>query len=246
MGRGRVFTYLLVLLSVGLGAVSLLAFALFLFVGSHQTIDLHLRAGGTLAWDGLLSLVFFVQHSGMVRQSFRRRLGRRLPDAYHGALYSAVSGVVLLSVVGLWQTSGPPLLRVEGLPGLVGRALFLLSLLGFLWGVRALGSFDAFGRRPVVDRLRGVTRQEPPLTVRGPYRLVRHPLYTFTLGLMWSCPTVTADRLLLDLMWTAWIVVGCRLEERDLAAHFGEGYRSYQRSVPMLLPRVGLRKAAAG
>lgn len=228
---------LLVLSSVGLGAASLLAFALFLFVGSHQAIDLGFAPGQALIWDGLLSLLFFVQHSVMVRESFRRRLGRRLPVEYHAAVYGAVSGLVLLLVLGLWQTSGPPLLRLEGLPRLAARGLFLLSLLGFGWGVRSLGSFDPFGRRSAMDHLRGVTREEPPLTVRGPYRLVRHPLYTFTLALVWACPTVTADRLLLDLLWSAWIVVGCRLEERDLSARFGEGYRSYQRDVPMLVPR---------
>jgi protein-S-isoprenylcysteine O-methyltransferase Ste14 len=228
---------LLVATGVGLGGASLMAFALFLFVGSYQAIDLGLTPGEALAWDGLLSLLFFVQHSAMVRQSFRRRLGRMLPAEYHAAVYSAASGLVLLLVLGLWQTSGPPLLRLEGLLRLVAQALFLLSLLGFGWGVRSLGFFDPFGSRSAMDRLRGVTRQEPPLTLRGPYRLVRHPLYTFTLGLIWLCPTVTADRLLLDLLWSAWIAVGCRLEERDLAAQFGEGYRAYQRDVPMLLPR---------
>ena len=32
------------------------------------------------------------------------------------------------------------------------------------------------------------------------------------------------------------MVVGTRLEERDLAAEFGDGYRQYQRHVPMLVP----------
>ena len=242
-GRGaRLAAHLLVASAVGLGATSLSAFALFLFVGSYQAIDLGLTPGEALFWDGLLSLLFFVQHSGMVRESFRRGLGRWLPAEYHAAVYSAVSGLVLLLVLGLWQTSGPPLLRLEGLPRLLAQAVFLLSLLGFGWGVRSLGSFDAFGRGPVRDRLRGVIREDSPLAVRGPYRLVRHPLYTFTLGLIWSCPTVTADRLLLDLLWSGWIVVGCRLEERDLTARFGEGYRSYQRNVPMLVPRLVPRR----
>jgi protein-S-isoprenylcysteine O-methyltransferase Ste14 len=54
--------------------------------------------------------------------------------------------------------------------------------------------------------------------------------------MIWASPDVTADRLLFNILWSIWMVVATRLEERDLAAEFGEGYRRYQRSVPMLLP----------
>ena len=47
---------------------------------------------------------------------------------------------------------------------------------------------------------------------------------------------MTADRLLLNGLFTAWIVVGALLEERDLVREFGEAYRGYQRRVPMLVP----------
>ena len=75
-----------------------------------------------------------------------------------------------------------------------------------------------------------------PLTVRGPYRWVRHPLYAFILLLIWACPDLAADRLLFNVLWTSWVVVGTVLEERDLAAEFGEDYLRYQRRVPMLVP----------
>jgi protein-S-isoprenylcysteine O-methyltransferase Ste14 len=54
--------------------------------------------------------------------------------------------------------------------------------------------------------------------------------------MIWSCPDLTADRLLFNLLWTAWIVVGTLLEERDLVAQFGEEYRVYQTEAPMLIP----------
>jgi protein-S-isoprenylcysteine O-methyltransferase Ste14 len=65
---------------------------------------------------------------------------------------------------------------------------------------------------------------------------VRHPLYFFTLVLIWSSPDITLDRLLFNVLFTGWIVMGTRLEERDLVAEFGEHYRAYQRYVPMLIP----------
>jgi protein-S-isoprenylcysteine O-methyltransferase Ste14 len=75
-----------------------------------------------------------------------------------------------------------------------------------------------------------------PLTVRGPYRWVRHPLYLLVLIMIWSCPDLTLDRLLFNILWTVWIYIGALLEERDLVADFGDAYRHYQQKVPMLIP----------
>jgi protein-S-isoprenylcysteine O-methyltransferase Ste14 len=55
--------------------------------------------------------------------------------------------------------------------------------------------------------------------------------------MIWSCPDLTADRLLFNVLWTAWIITATFLEERDLVELFGEDYRMYQRLIPMLLPR---------
>jgi hypothetical protein len=47
---------------------------------------------------------------------------------------------------------------------------------------------------------------------------------------------ITVDRLLHNTLWTLWIVIGATLEERDLVDCFGQSYRSYQQTVPMLVP----------
>ncbi|MEJ2718947.1 MAG: hypothetical protein P8182_17760 [Deltaproteobacteria bacterium] len=74
---------------------------------------------------------------------------------------------------------------------------------------------------------------------------MRHPLYFACILLIWSSPDLTADRLLFNILWTVWIVIGTVLEERDLVASFGEAYRDYQRNVPMLIP-YRIRPAAHG
>jgi protein-S-isoprenylcysteine O-methyltransferase Ste14 len=68
---------------------------------------------------------------------------------------------------------------------------------------------------------------------------VRHPQYFLTLVILWAYPDLTADRLLLDGMFTAWIVLGTMLEERDLIEDFGEDYIEYRQHVPMLIPWRG-------
>ena len=85
-------------------------------------------------------------------------------------------------------------------------------------------------------RLQGRTFEHGPFEVRGPYRWVRHPLYSGILVLLWTNPDITTDRFLFNVLWSAWIVGATFLEERDLLREFGAQYRAYQKYVPMLLP----------
>lgn len=143
-------------------------------------------------------------------------------------------------MVLLWQPSGRHLLLLEGLPLRSTQGGSLIAISFFFWGAFALNGFDPFGLSPIRAYLKG--RQQPRLAfvVRGPYRWVRHPLYFSILLLFWCCPDVTLDRLLFNVLWTGWIWMGTRLEEADLKSEFGDAYRQYRRSVPMLIPwRVG-------
>lgn len=211
-------------------------FGVFLVIGPFDLVYLGLSAPGALCVDGFLCLAFCVQHSVMVRQSFRRRLAALVPGYVHGAVYALASGIVLMALLIFWQSVMPPLVTLEGTARWVLRAPALASILGIVWGVRALRSFDPFGVRPVIASLRRRELKELPLAVRGPYRWVRHPLYTCILLLLWCFPDLSADRLLFNVVLTIWVVLGSVLEERDLVSRFGEQYREYRRDVPMLIP----------
>jgi protein-S-isoprenylcysteine O-methyltransferase Ste14 len=229
-------TYLGVFLAYVLGMASLLLLVVFLFAGNFHFFPLGLDPAASLGWNALLSASFFVQHSWMVRRSFRRRLERLIAEPFHGLVYTIASGIVLILCLVLWQRAGEPIVLLEGPVAWCLRACFVLALAGFAWGVGSLGSFDTFGIRPAIAFVRGLRPREAPFVVKGPYRWVRHPLYTFTLVLFWSCPVVTPDRLLFNVLWTVWVVLATCWEERDLVADFGEAYARYQREVPMLLP----------
>ena len=219
-----------------LGSVSLLLFGAFLYLGSFHFFPLDLNPTAALALDALLSAVFFLQHSGMVRRSFQKRLGRFVPDPFHGAVYTIASGSALILCLVLWQRVGEPIVFLDGARGWCLRAVFLLAVAGFGWGIRALGSFDTFGVRPVIALLRDTEIQHHPFIIKGPYRWVRHPLYFFVILLIWSCPVITPDRLLFNVLWSTWVILATVLEERDLVSHFGSTYIRYQNEVPMIFP----------
>jgi protein-S-isoprenylcysteine O-methyltransferase Ste14 len=233
-GNARTADYLVIALAVALGAGSI---GLFAWDTRPTFVPLGWRPGASLAWDAFLSLLFFLQHSGMVRRPFRARLARVLPARYDGAFYAISSGVTLALVVVLWQRVDIPVFRLEGVARWIAVALSgLAAALLIVSGYAVRRTIDFLGVRPIRAHLRGEVPRATPFFVAGPYRWVRHPLYACILALFWIRPDMTADGLVLAILWSGWIVVGTILEERDLVAHFGDEYRRYQRRVPMLVP----------
>lgn len=199
-------------------------------------VDLGLGGAANLAWDAVLSFAFFLQHSVMVRRPIKARMARHVPARQIAAIYAVASGLALGLVVVLWQPTEARVATVQGPARWLGIVPAMLALAALAWTVASLEGFDLFGDRALRRHLRGRPERPAALTIRGPYRWVRHPLYLFTLVLIWSNLDLTADQVLFDVLWTAWILVGTLLEERDLVAELGEPYRDYQRRVPMLLP----------
>jgi protein-S-isoprenylcysteine O-methyltransferase Ste14 len=228
--------YLTVALAILLGGGSLLLLGVFLVLGSFTVLDFNLSLPAALVLDGGLCLAFFIQHSGMVRRSFQRRFDAIASRHYRNALYAIVSGIMLLTLLLLWQRTEPVVISIQGPWRWCLHVALLAAFAGFLWGVRSLGAFDALGIEPVLARVGNKPAQAMPLAVRGAYRWVRHPLYTSSLLLIWSQPDLTYDRILFNVTWTLWVIVGAWLEERDLVANFGDSYLAYQRNVPMLIP----------
>jgi protein-S-isoprenylcysteine O-methyltransferase Ste14 len=225
-------SFLVMALSGFLGSVSLILFGIFLYTGLPSQMNLGLSEQTNLYFDALLCFLFFLQHSLMIRNG----LTGFIPQNYHGAFFSIFSGIFLLILMLFWQKSTAFQFDLDGAAYFFMRALFFLSIIGYYVTIRSLRPFDPFGIREIIIHLKGKTAKAPVFTVRGTYRWVRHPLYFFSLLLIWATVSVTTDRLLFNGLWTVWIIVGAMLEERDLVASFGDAYRNYQRNVPMLIP----------
>lgn len=229
--RDRIVVALALL--IGLGSIVL--FAVFP-LGSVSILRLGPSELELLGWDAFVSMVFFVQHSTMNRQWFRAWLAPHVDPRYHGAIYGITSGLALLFVVCTWQTAPTQLWSLHGVARGSAYALSAFALGLFVWGIAALRTFDPLGLRPI--KLARQDQPQPPseFVVRGPYRWVRHPLYSCIILAIWAWPDVTSDRLLFALLWTAWMAIGARLEEQDLQREFGVRYQEYRRFVPMLIP----------
>jgi methanethiol S-methyltransferase len=235
-------TLLVLALAWGLGSVLLFAG---LPLGALRIVRPDWRPTTVLWWDMALSMLFFLQHSGMIRRPFRAWLGRLIDPKYHAAIYGIASGVALAAVVLLWQPSRASLVVLAGPLRHLSQGLSMAAFGFFVWAARSQRPFDPLGLAPLVAHLRNKPARAPTFVAGGPYRWVRHPLYLAVLVLIWSCPDVTTDRLLFQVLWSVWIILAARLEEADLLAELGDTYRTYCREVPMIIPWPTQRMASA-
>jgi protein-S-isoprenylcysteine O-methyltransferase Ste14 len=168
---------------------------------------------GTLAW--LAPFVLARRQSAPAKQIDRR--------ARWGILVVAL-GYSLLWQNRFWERP-VPLWRLI----LAGVFLLLASLLSWA-STRALGRHW---------RLDAGLNPDHQLVTSGPYRLVRHPIYTsmlcdalgtgFMITPLWVLPVAVA-------VYLAGTEIRVRSEERLLASRFGEAFRDYQRRVPAYIP----------
>ena len=84
------------------------------------------------------------------------------------------------------------------------------------------------------------SRATPPILVQsGPYRFVRHPLYT-AYGIFWfACALLSATWLITALVavLVALYVAAARMEERDImGSELGPEYKAYRTRTGILLP----------
>lgn len=152
---------------------------------------------------------------------------------FYRLYYNAVS-VVLFGWVMSAYSNTAVLYVVPGVWSLVLYFLQLVFLVILCVCVSETGVTDFLG----ISKGTPDGTKTHRLVTSGWYRVVRHPLYLFSILFLVSNPVITVRWLLLSAISTLYFVVGARIEEKRLRAEYGEEYQAYQRSVPFLLPRL--------
>ena len=190
--------------------------------------------------DLVLLGIFAIQHSVMARPAFKRRWTQFVPWAVERTTFVLASTLVLALLLWQWRPIEGVVWSVQDPTGiLVLQVLFFLGWAILLASTFMIDHFDLFGLRQVVTYARGAPLKSPEFNTSWLYRYVRHPIMLGFLIAFWAAPEMSAGHLLFSVATTGYILIGILLEEHDLAAHFGERYRTYRKAVPMLIPLPG-------
>ena len=205
-----------------------------------KTIDVGPESGRAQAVliDAILLGLFAIQHSVMARPAFKRWWTRIIPASCERSTYVLISSLLLILIFWQWRPIAPTIWHVEGWPAAMLTAIFWMGWVIALASTFQIDHFELFGLRQSFDALRGAADRVQAFKTPLLYRLVRHPLMLGLLLAFWATPHMTAGHLLFAVLSTAYILVGVRLEERDLVAEFGASYERYRERVPMLMPRL--------
>ena len=142
-------------------------------------------------------------------------------------LFSVLAFIVRPALISWSYVSLPTWARWLGV-GLGGCCIALVY-----WVMASLGS-------NVSETV--LTKSEHTLVTHGPYRWIRHPLYTTGLLLLTAFTLITASWLIAALTVAAGIgirYVVIPKEESALIEKFGDTYRQYVEHTGRLMPRLG-------
>jgi len=142
-------------------------------------------------------------------------------------LFGGVLAYIISPGVMAWSSYAGP-----EWPRWVGVALGFAAIVSARWVLRAIGS-------NVSETI--LTKSSHQLVTHGPYRWIRHPLYTTGVLLFASLGLIAANWFILTfaliaLLSIRWVVVP--MEERELIQRFGAAYEEYRRGTGAMAPRL--------
>lgn len=163
--------------------------------------------------------IYWLAASVTVKAGLRRR-----------AWLAGVQLAILVAVVILLRLTQPIGYAATHDPWLkgIGLALFALGLALAVWARLYLG------RNWGTPMTR---KTDPELVTAGPYRMIRHPIYSgVVLAMIGTALAVGVNWLLVAVVLGAYFVYSAVNEERYMAERFPDTYPGYKRSTKMLIP----------
>ena len=112
----------------------------------------------------------------------------------------------------------------------IGLAIFVLGLALAVWARVYLGRNWGMPMSRKAD---------PELVTTGPYRRIRHPIYSgIILGMVGTAIAVSVYWLIAVALLGAYFIYSAVIEERNMAKLFPAAYPPYKRATKMLIPYV--------
>jgi len=167
--------------------------------------------------------VFALHHSLFARDVVKQRMAHAIAETLLRSVYVWFASVLLILVCAAWQPIGGDLYHHAGALAALHGLLQLSGALIIVQTVRLIDPLDLAG-------IRRHARAES-LQIVGPYRWVRHPIYSGWLLLTFGAAHMTGDRLFFAGISTFYLLLAMPFEERSLVTSFGQEYEAYRGQV---------------
>jgi protein-S-isoprenylcysteine O-methyltransferase Ste14 len=197
----------------------------------------------------LLWILWCTLHSTLIATPVTDYVKKKLADRFrfYRLFFNAASLATLLPVV-YYSVSirEAPVFRWEGHMVIVKYLLLATSITLFVAGARHYSVSQFLGIRQIkTGRATLALSEYDTFDTSGILSAIRHPWYTASIIVIWT-RDISLSTLLVNMVISAYFIIGTILEERKLLLEFGERYREYQKNVSMFIPYKWLKTKMAG
>ena len=193
----------------------------------------------SIVYNILIFLVFPLQHSILPRRRMKRWIQSHFDPLLERPLYVGSSGLAMWVVVWNWRPSGPYLYGMES--WFLCDAIFYVAVLLIILSTVSLDHSSMFGLKQGYYAWKRIPFPEAGLKTTGIFGIVRHPITSLLIVALWAQESMSMGRLQLNILFTAYALIGTVIEERSLLQDMKDEYESYKKRVPAFVPRVRTR-----
>ena len=185
-----------------------------------------------------LLVLWCVLHSVLISKSVSE-LSERYFARFHRIIYNIFAAISFLLLIGYERSLEKSLVfEFDGILEFVRIIILMFSLLIFLMGAMSYDLLQFTGFRQIRSNANHkALTQSGDFVVSGPSKIIRHPWYAAAFLAIWSNTGQWYDTtLIVNLIFSIYLLIGTLLEERKLVRLFGDSYRNYQNEVSMFIP----------
>lgn len=191
----------------------------------------------------LLFSLFGLSHSFLASFEFKKKLANKIGNkiAFYRLFYNFTSTMLFLFIYFVAPKPNQIIYDLNYPFDIIIFALQVCSLIGLIWATRKIDLQEFIGISQIKRYFEGTyllddLDEKQTLKINGAFKLVRHPIYMFSILFLGLRPEMNLSYLTMFICLTLYFYIGSIYEEKKLIKTFGEKYIDYQKSVPRIFP----------
>lgn len=186
-----------------------------------------------------LLILWCILHSLMIDNKLIKLVENILKSdfRYYRLFYNIFAIITLLPII-LFSYSIPSIIYFQwnGYFLFIQAFLLMIGLILFIGGSKNYNFLQFLGIQQIIGKkLHKSLSKDGVLKREGILNITRHPWYAAFIIVLWA-KELNSTTLIINIIFSIYLIVGTYLEEKKLKIEFGEAYIDYQKDVSMLLP----------